>query len=105
MSANFAWDSMLTQLDPDYEIHAHQLNNEYVAHTLTNAPGGWIFSVYKDWAAGYFSDVPLNPRCEWVNSILENWDGVIRLDFGHWLFDDKNLAEQFVTLYSLKWIS
>lgn len=105
MNSNFAWNSMLTQLDPEYEIHAHELNNSSISHTLTAVPEGWVFSVYKDWAAGYFSAVPLYERCGWIDSILKKWDSVTRLDFGHWLFNNKESADRFVTFYCLKWIT
>lgn len=102
---DFAWNSMLKQLDPDYETHVDQLNSSHVVHTLTAVPDGWVFSVYKDWAAGYFTSVPLHKRCEWVESILENWDDVSRLDFGHWMFTNKETADKFITFYCLTWIA
>lgn len=105
MNVNFAWNSMLTQLDPDYEIHAHELNKDSIVHTVTPVPDGWVFSIYKEHAAGYFTVIPLHDRCKWIESTLASWGSVVRLDYGHWLFFNKESADRFVTFYCLKWIT
>jgi hypothetical protein len=45
----------------------------------------------------------LDTRVAWVVEELTKWQGVRRLAWDMWYFDDKRTAEKFLTLYYMIW--
>lgn len=98
-----AWESMLTYLEPKYPQYEHFMKSGKLVHSLTSMPGGWVFSIYKDWMSNYLDPHVVAERSTWVTNNLQNWDNVLQLDSTHWMFSQKDSADKFLTFYSLSW--
>ena len=72
-------------------------------------------TIHRDWAvtleevwpddnyeAGGGSGL-LDKRVDWCVEELKKWQGVRRMAWDQWYFDDRHQAEKFITLYSLIW--
>jgi hypothetical protein len=66
----------------------------------------WIMTIEEkmdDNEVNYYHASDLDMHIDWATKQLSTWPNVTRLSWQDWRFEKKSHAEQFITLYYLKW--
>ena len=62
-----------------------------------------LTEVWPDEVTGNSGSALLDKRVDWTVEELSKWQGVKRMAWDQWYFDDKRQAEKFITLYYMVW--
>lgn len=109
MSSN-TWVGTLLQINPDYlEILKKWEHGPKISTKISPINSVWYLKVYQDCDFENFDPLwfqeELYERLSWCEQQLAKWHDVRRQLYDTWIFDNKEDAEKFQTLYRLKWMS
>lgn len=103
------WAQLLRSIEPEYDIIRRALEmGPTIKPVLERKQRIWTVSLREIWPeeileVPYTGSESLDDKVDWVTNELARWDGVKRMSWDQWYFDDKRHAEKFITLYYMKW--
>ncbi len=104
------WESMLRQLEPDYDDLAQMLENgPKIKISLEKRNQLWKVRLEENWPKENYKEMissdyeNLDKRCKWAEEQLKTWKSATRFSHQDWLFNSRQEAEKFITLYKIVW--
>lgn len=85
-----------------------KLNKPTIDPILKYLRNNWTLQLVEkfgtvDDAGNHYNTRELDDRVKWTTEELEKWQGARRTAWDQWYFDDKRIAEKFITYYHLIW--